>query len=79
MLQQGLDQDEDDNDGDDDDEIYIMMKCLSVCLSQKMITSLKGLSVFLFVMFHPHFFKSRKWKVESEKWKVRSGKLSNPS
>ena len=36
------------NDGDDsddfgaaadDDDIYIMMKCLSVCLSRKMITS----------------------------------------
>ena len=32
------DDDSDDNDGDGDD-IYIMMKCLSVCLSRKMITS----------------------------------------
>ena len=24
---------------DEDDDIYIMMKCLSVCLSRKMITS----------------------------------------
>ena len=32
-----------DDDDDDDDDIYIMMKCLSVCLSRKMITSFKGL------------------------------------
>ena len=28
-----------DNDDGDDGDIYIMMKCLSVCLSRKMITS----------------------------------------
>ena len=28
-----------DNDDDDYDDIYIMMKCLSVCLSRKIITS----------------------------------------
>ena len=37
------------NEDDDDDDIYIhiyiMMQCLSVCLSRKMITFLKGLSV----------------------------------
>ena len=32
------DADDDDDDGADDD-IYIMMKCLSVCLSRKIITS----------------------------------------
>ena len=31
--------DDDDDDGDDGDDIYIMMKCLSVCVSRKMITS----------------------------------------
>ena len=31
---------DDDDDGDDDgDDIYIIMKCLSVCVSRKMITS----------------------------------------
>ena len=29
----------------DDDDIYIMMKCVYVCLSRKMSTFLKGLSV----------------------------------
>ena len=38
----GNDDDEDD-DAEDDGDIYIMMKCLSVCLSRKMITSFKGL------------------------------------
>ena len=34
------DYDDDDDDGDDgDDDIYIMMKCLFVCVSQKIITS----------------------------------------
>ena len=28
-----------DDDGMDDSDIYIMMKCLSVCLSRKIITS----------------------------------------
>ena len=28
-----------DNSDDDDGDIYIMMKCLSVCVSRKMITS----------------------------------------
>ena len=42
------DVDEDDNVDDiGEDDIYIMMKCLSVCLSQKMSTFLKGLSVCL--------------------------------
>ena len=36
----GDDIDHDDSDHDDSDhDIYIMMKCVSVCLSQKMITS----------------------------------------
>ena len=47
--------DDDEDEGDDvghddvdnDDDIYIMMKCLSVCLSRKMSTFLKGLSVCL--------------------------------
>ena len=36
QLLNGCDHDDDDDDGDDDgdddDDIYIMMKCLSVCL-----------------------------------------------
>ena len=35
--------------GDNDDDVYIMMKCVIVCVSQKMITFLKGLSVCLSV------------------------------
>ena len=39
----GLDEEEDDDDDDDgeddDDDIYIMMKCVFVCLSRKMSTS----------------------------------------
>ena len=35
---------------DDDDDIYIMMNCLSVCLSRKMSTFLKGLSVVVVVV-----------------------------
>ena len=33
--------DDDDGEGDDggDDDIYIMMKCLCVCVSRKIITS----------------------------------------
>ena len=31
--------DPEDKDGDNGDDIYIMMKCLSVCVSRKMITS----------------------------------------
>ena len=43
----GDDNDDDDDDGDDDnDDIYVMMKCVSVCLSRKMII------VCLFVMFY---------------------------
>ena len=40
-----VDNDDGDNDNDDDngdndnDDIYIMMKCLSVCVSRKMIPS----------------------------------------
>ena len=34
----------------DDDDIYIMMKCLSVCVSRKMSTFLKGLSVVVVVV-----------------------------
>ena len=35
-----------DDDGDDDDDIYIMMSvCLFVCLSRKIITSRKDLSL----------------------------------
>ena len=30
--------DDDDDDYDDDDDMYIMMKCLSVCVSRKIIT-----------------------------------------
>ena len=30
---------DDDHDDDDHDDIYIMMECLSVCVSKKMITS----------------------------------------
>ena len=30
---------DDDGDGDGDGDIYIMMECLSVCVSRKMITS----------------------------------------
>ena len=33
------DDDDDEDDDDDDDDIYIMMQCLSVCVSRKMITS----------------------------------------
>ena len=39
-LEKILSEDEDgDYAVDNDDDIYIMMKCLSVCLSRKMITS----------------------------------------
>ena len=42
-----------DDDADDNGDIYIMMKFLSVCLSRKMSTFLKGLSVSLgFMVFH---------------------------
>ena len=30
------------DEDEDDDDIYIMMQCLSVCLSRKMITFLKA-------------------------------------
>ena len=33
------DVDDEDDDDDDDDDIYIMMQCLSVCVSRKIITS----------------------------------------
>ena len=42
----GDDKDDDDDDDDADDDIYIMVKCVSVCLSRKMII------VCLFVMFY---------------------------
>ena len=46
LLKHNCHYDEDDNDEGDqddyDDDIYIMMKCLSVCLSRKMITFLKA-------------------------------------
>ena len=34
---------EEEEEADDGDDIYIMMECLSVCVSRKMITSFKGL------------------------------------
>ena len=44
----GGDQDDDgDLDDHDQDDVYIMMKCLSVCVSRKISTFLKGLSVCL--------------------------------
>ena len=48
----------------DDDDIYIMMKCLCVCLSRKMINFLKGLSVCSFVC---NGLSSLPLKVESRK------------
>ena len=38
------------------DDIYIMMQCLSVTKNEHFLKR----SVCLFVMFYPHFFKSRK-------------------
>ena len=52
--------DEDDGhshgDHEDDEDIYIMMQCLSVTKNEHFLKR----SVCLFVMFYPHFFKSRK-------------------
>ena len=33
FLRDGIDNDDNDDDGNNVDDIYIMMKCLSVCLS----------------------------------------------
>ena len=41
---------------DGGDDIYIMMQCLSVTKNEHFLKR----SVCLFVMFYPHFFKSRK-------------------
>ena len=46
----------DDSDGD----IYIMMQCVSVFVFVTKNEHFLKRSVCLFVMFYPHFFKSRK-------------------
>ena len=48
--------DDDDEDHEVEDDIYIMMQCLSVTKNEHFLKR----SVCLFVMFYPHFFKSRK-------------------
>ena len=48
--------DDADVNGGNGDDIYIMMQCLSVTKNEHFLKR----SVCLFVMFYPHFFKSRK-------------------